>query len=75
LVEKPSQVLFLIPSALDKKPERKRKNLFRLGIDQDHAYTWKDSAKNFHRKFLAEGQAVGEEEKGYDPAHRIIARF
>jgi group II intron reverse transcriptase/maturase len=23
-----------------KKPERKRKNLIRLGIDQDHAYSW-----------------------------------
>ena len=23
-----------------KKPERKRKNLIRLGIDQDHAYQW-----------------------------------
>ncbi|KKL90699.1 hypothetical protein LCGC14_1902100, partial [marine sediment metagenome] len=23
-----------------KKPERKRKNLIRLGIDQDHAYAW-----------------------------------
>lgn len=23
-----------------KKPERKRKNLLRLGIDQDHAYSW-----------------------------------
>lgn len=27
-----------------KKPERKRKNLIRLGVDQDHAYAWKDSA-------------------------------
>ena len=24
-----------------KKPERKRKNLIRLGVDQDHAYAWK----------------------------------
>src|SRR5690606_37357318 len=23
-----------------KKPERKRKNLIRLGVDQDHAYAW-----------------------------------
>ena len=23
-----------------KKPERKKKNLIRLGIDQDHAYSW-----------------------------------
>jgi RNA-directed DNA polymerase len=26
-----------------KKPERKRKNLIRLGIDQDHAYAWSRS--------------------------------
>jgi len=24
----------------EKKPERKRKNLIRLGVDQDHAYAW-----------------------------------
>ena len=27
-----------------KKPERKRKNLIRLGVDQNHAYAWKDRA-------------------------------
>ncbi|WP_339717214.1 hypothetical protein [Cyclobacterium amurskyense] len=25
-----------------KKPEWKYKNLIRLGVDQDHAYAWKD---------------------------------
>ena len=24
----------------EKKPERKRKNLIRLGVDPDHAYAW-----------------------------------
>lgn len=28
-----------------KKPERKRKNLFRLGVDSDHAYQWSRSRK------------------------------
>jgi hypothetical protein len=28
-----------------KKPERKRKNLIRLGIDQDHAYAWNRTRK------------------------------
>jgi hypothetical protein len=28
-----------------KKPERKRKNLIRLGVDQDHAYQWSRSRK------------------------------
>ncbi len=28
-----------------KKPERKRKNLIRLGVDLDHAYQWSRSRK------------------------------
>jgi RNA-directed DNA polymerase len=28
-----------------KKPERKRKNLFRLGVDQNHAYSWSRTRK------------------------------
>ncbi|WP_394336332.1 group II intron maturase-specific domain-containing protein [Flavobacterium psychrotolerans] len=28
-----------------KKPERKRKNLMRLGIDKDHAYAWSRTRK------------------------------
>jgi len=32
-------------AAAEKKPERKRKNLIRLGIDQDHAYAWSRTRK------------------------------
>ncbi|RUA33590.1 MAG: group II intron reverse transcriptase/maturase, partial [Bacteroidetes bacterium] len=28
-----------------KKPERKRKNLIRLGVDKDHAYAWSRTRK------------------------------
>src|SRR5690606_17374975 len=28
-----------------KKPERKRKNLIRLGVDEDHAYAWSRTRK------------------------------
>ncbi|MEI4927434.1 group II intron reverse transcriptase/maturase, partial [Klebsiella pneumoniae] len=28
-----------------KKPERKRKNLIRLGVDYDHAYAWSRTRK------------------------------
>jgi RNA-directed DNA polymerase len=28
-----------------KKPERKRKNLMRLGVDKDHAYAWSKTRK------------------------------
>ena len=28
-----------------KKPERKRKNLIRLGVDQNHAYAWSRTRK------------------------------
>ena len=28
-----------------KKPERKRKNLIRLGVDQEHAYAWSRTRK------------------------------
>jgi group II intron reverse transcriptase/maturase len=39
-----NRLRYCIWSRLDreKKPERKRKNLIRLGVDQDHAYAWKD---------------------------------
>ena len=30
----------MVPSPREKKPERKRKNLIRLGIDQGQAYAW-----------------------------------
>ena len=29
----------------EKKPERKRKNLIRLGVDLDHAYAWSRTRK------------------------------
>lgn len=29
-----------------KKPERKRKHLIRLGVDQDHAYAWSRTRKD-----------------------------
>ena len=35
-----AQVLHLVPSPREKKPERKRKNLIRLGIDHGMAYAW-----------------------------------
>jgi hypothetical protein len=33
-----------------KKPERKRKNLIRLGVDQDHAYAWSRTRKALHSR-------------------------
>jgi hypothetical protein len=36
----PAKVLHLVPIHREKKPERKRKNLIRLGVDPDHAYQW-----------------------------------
>jgi RNA-directed DNA polymerase len=32
-------------AAAEKKPERKRKNLIRLGVDQGHAYAWSRTRK------------------------------
>ncbi|MFN3997817.1 hypothetical protein [Algoriphagus sp.] len=43
-VNKPAPLLHLVPYVREKKPERKRKNLIRLGVDQDHAYAWKGRA-------------------------------
>ncbi|WP_246538992.1 hypothetical protein [Litoribacter ruber] len=46
MAEKPSQILYLVPIEYrEKKPERKRKNLIRLGVDQDHAYAWSRTRK------------------------------
>lgn len=33
-----------------KKPERKRKNLIRLGVDQDHAYAWSRTRNALHSR-------------------------
>ncbi len=40
MVEKPTSILYLVPKAREKKLERKRKNLIRLGIEQGMAYAW-----------------------------------
>jgi hypothetical protein len=40
IASKPPQVLYLVRQLTEKKPERKRKNLIKLGVDQDHAYQW-----------------------------------
>ena len=40
MVAEPTALLHLVPKLREKKPERKRKNLIRLGIDQDHAYAY-----------------------------------
>ncbi len=39
-MSKSATLLHLVPKFREKKPERKRKNLIRLGIDQDHAYAY-----------------------------------
>ena len=37
-------------AAAEKKPERKRKNLIRLGIDQDQAYAWSRTRNAEHSR-------------------------
>ena len=39
-MSKPTAVLYLVPRLREKKSERKRKNLIRLGVDQGQAYAW-----------------------------------
>jgi len=39
------EVLHLVRQLAEKKPERKRKNLIRLGVDQNHAYSWSRTRK------------------------------
>jgi RNA-directed DNA polymerase len=43
MVAKPASVLHLVRQLTEKKPERKRKNLIRLGVDTEHAYSWSRS--------------------------------
>jgi RNA-directed DNA polymerase len=38
-------VLGIVYGTIGKKPERKRKNLLRLGVDPDHAYAWSRTRK------------------------------
>ena len=45
VAEEPTSLLYLVPVDREKKPERKRKNLIRLGVDQDHAYAWSRTRK------------------------------
>jgi len=40
MVTKPTAILYLVPVDREKKLERKRKNLIRLGIEQGQAYAW-----------------------------------
>jgi hypothetical protein len=41
MVKKQTEILYLAsPKRRGKKPERKRKNLIRLGKDQGQAYAW-----------------------------------
>ena len=42
---KSAQVLHMVPHMREKKPDRKRKNLIRLGVDHDHAYAWSRTRK------------------------------
>ncbi len=44
MATKPTPLLYLVRRA-EKKPERKRKNLIRLGVDRDHAYAWSRTRK------------------------------
>ncbi len=39
-MSKPPEVLHMVPQLREKKPERKRKNLIRLGVNQGQAYAW-----------------------------------
>ena len=39
-MSKPPEVLHMVPQLREKKPERKRKNLVRLGVNQGQAYAW-----------------------------------
>jgi RNA-directed DNA polymerase len=43
IAAKPASVLHLVRQLTEKKPERKRKNLIRLGVDHEHAYAWSRS--------------------------------
>ena len=40
MVTQPTAILYLVPVDREKKLERKRKNLIRLGIEQGQAYAW-----------------------------------
>ncbi len=39
-MSKPIEILYMVPKHREKKHDRKRKNLIRLGIPQGQAYAW-----------------------------------
>jgi RNA-directed DNA polymerase len=45
IAAKPASLLYMVRQLTEKKPERKRKNLIRLGVDHEHAYAWSRSRK------------------------------
>jgi len=45
MVTQPTAILYLVPRLREKKLERKRKNLIRLGIEQGQAYAWKGKTR------------------------------
>lgn len=40
MASQPTTILYMVPKPREKKLERKRKNLIRLGIEQGQAYAW-----------------------------------
>jgi hypothetical protein len=40
VAKKSTEIFYLVRQLAEKKPERKRKNLIRLGIVQGQAYAW-----------------------------------
>lgn len=45
MAEKPPTLLYLVRQPAEKKPERKRKNLIRLGVEQGKAYAFSRTRK------------------------------
>ena len=43
MVTQQASVLHMVTHVREKKPERKRKNLIRLGVEQGQAYAWSRS--------------------------------
>ena len=63
-----------------KKPERKRKNLLRLGVDADHAYAWSRTRKGGWR--IAQSPILSTtitikrlKQKGYIPILEIYTKL
>jgi hypothetical protein len=45
MAKEPLKILHLVRQLAEKKSERKRKNLIRLGVDKFHAYAWSRTRK------------------------------